>query len=343
MLATSPTRPEPGCPACGGVHLLKMVQPSTVYGSPEDLIDRGVTDAVAVTGRWADDVLRLVTGLDNGGAIQRVLQAAIGDELLDDFAGALSDELEQGIMLGALDSSFEAENDDTIDPPEFEAPASVEQAAQRDPIVLLRKGTEPGFSTHPLDAALDIFRAKKPLTSAVFEALSGKAKLKAFTVARMQRLGMIRTVQRELARQVRRGADLREFRKFAEARLISAGWTPANASHVETIFRTNVVQAYNAGRVEHAMRPSVLRLRPFWQVVTVNDGPPRQRPAHRALHLRVLRATDAAWGRAYPPFGFMCRCRVRTVAATYEGPVELELPGVPDDGFSSGVPQLLAA
>jgi len=126
-----------------------------------------------------------------------------------------------------------------------------------------------------------------------------------------------------------------------QARLESKGWTPASKSHVENIFRTGISSSYNAGGAEHRMRPSVLKARPFWQVVTVNDGPPRQRATHRNVHLWILRADNPIWASCHPPFGFMCRCRVRSVPASYDGEVQTTLPDLPDKGFSSGIGALL--
>ena len=54
------------------------------------------------------------------------------------------------------------------------------------------------------------------------------------------------------------------------------------------------------------MRPTVRLLRPFVQIVTVNDGPPRQRLKHQALHLRVLRIDNPIWAVVCTPFGYNC-------------------------------------
>jgi SPP1 gp7 family putative phage head morphogenesis protein len=79
---------------------------------------------------------------------------------------------------------------------------------------------------------------------------------------------------------------------------------------VDNIFRTNVQTAYNVGRYKQMQ--SVAKARPFWQYSAVNDS--RTRPTHRALHGRVYRHDSPFWDTFYPPNGFRCRCKVKTLS-----------------------------
>jgi hypothetical protein len=142
----------------------------------------------------------------------------------------------------------------------------------------------------------------------------------------------------------REGFALRRFRKFAEDRLESAGWTPANKSHVETVFRTTGLGALASGRFVEMRKPDVLAVLPFWQIRGVNDS--RARPTHKAAFGIVLPANHPFWLTAYPPFGYNCRCRVTARSRRWLeaqglsiGPVPQNLP---DPGFDSGTSRLIS-
>lgn len=326
------------CPACGPLRLSDRL-PQSVNGSPEAIMASGVEAVAEVTGDWVDAIADACTA-EMPHDLSKQIREAIKAQQLEAFVTPTYEALNHGMMLGSLDSAYEADTENLIEAPVMEEP---EPAHLSHRLVGSRSTTYRilGFSSLEYETALDQFLERKVLTRASFDALSDKAKRKAFTIAGTTKLSLIQTAQRELARQVARGADLRDFRRKVKQRLVQAGWTPQNTSHVETIFRTNVANTYQAGHWEHRMRPSVLRARPFTQVVTANDGPPRQRETHRALHLRVLKANDPAFKTACPPFGYNCRCRLRTLPSSYDGPVETGLPGVPDRGFVSGVPGLI--
>jgi SPP1 gp7 family putative phage head morphogenesis protein len=182
----------------------------------------------------------------------------------------------------------------------------------------------------------------------VFEAMTADVRRKSFTVAGVQSKEMLTTLQAELARQVGKGGDLREFSKFMEKRLISSGMVASklpesgalSASHVENVFRTNMANSYQAGRYTHATQPEVLRARPIWEVRTIRDA--RTRPTHLAVNGKMLYASDPLWQRLYPPFGWSCRCRAVTRDASYANKVGFasDFAGLPDPGFTSGVSSL---
>lgn len=319
-----------------GEHVLCARQPETVNGSPELLIDSGVREASRETARWGEQLVDAVRNLTSPGEIFEALTREVSELPIATFARAAERRLVHGLMLGALDSTWERENDEIIKPATFRA-------------LMKDLEAEPSFVSKPFDAAVRFFRGKSVLTKDRFEQLSAAGKQRAFTIARLARQELLVAAHAELAKQMAEapsgsgGPSLKSFERFLGERLESAGWTPSNASHVETIFRTNVIGAYASGRHAEMTQPAVLKLRPYWQTMGVRDD--RQRANHRGANGVVLSADHEFWKRAYPPFGYNCRCRVVSRSKDWVdragiaiGPAPSDLP---DQGFASGTAALL--
>jgi hypothetical protein len=327
------------CGHCGGATLLarpsrRIAQPRSTFGSPDDVVDTGTAALAKQTERLGVAIARAVHGKSSAKAIRAAVIATGRRWNVERFADPLERAWNQGQWLGALDADFEARTN---------RPVRIESfAALHAPLLLAPydRSTDPAFATRPVKDARHQFEQREAVTRPVYDAMTDAARRRAVTVAGAATKEVVRTVQREIVQQVAQGADLRDFEKRVVPRLEAAGWTPQNSSHVENVLRTNVSGAYNSGRARQMTQPAVLRLRPFWQIVTVNDGPPRQRPTHQAAHLVVLRADDPFWLTAYPPFGYQCRCRVRTLGRRQGEQLVVSgstLHDLPDRGFTSGL------
>jgi SPP1 gp7 family putative phage head morphogenesis protein len=323
-----------------GEHVCLAVHPDEANGSVEDLVERGVDQGAAITAGWAEQILDAV---DDRSSVQSILTALGELERrldLEEFARVVEQQILHGAMLGVLDSEWEREHDEDIAPARFAEPQP--------------------FSGVPYEDARRLFDARQVLPRPAFDALEQGARRQAFTVARMASAEMLNVTKAELARQLahardrpvvgpdgvarREGFNLRTFRKFAKERLESAGWTPANKSHVETVFRTNVIGALASGRFVEMRRPEVLSALPYWQIRGVSDS--RTRPTHKAAFGIILPADHPFWRTAYPPFGYNCRCGVTARSARWLersgksiGPVPKDLP---DPGFDSGTDRLIS-
>jgi hypothetical protein len=279
---------------CGAAICL-AAQPSTVFGSPDVMVVRGVSETLAVTAALAEAIVAAVRGKTTASAITSAINGSAKRFGTGKIEKPIGRELMHGALLGALDAWHESETDRFVPVESFAAP--------RRGYLLAGFGGDTRFSARPLADAIKAFLEKKAVTREVFDEMEKAAQRRAFTVAKAANEAMVRVVKQELVRQLAAGADLADFGKHAAARFESAGWTPANPSHVETVFRTNVIGAYSSGRVRQMTQPEVLDLRPFWQSMPIGDGPPRQRKTHREF---VLRATDPFWQTAAPPYGYNC-------------------------------------
>ena len=158
--------------------------------------------------------------------------------------------------------------------------------------------------------------------------------IKAFTIAKMTSATLLDEVHQSLAEAMRTGQPFEEWRREA-IRKLEGRWLgrtqgelwdelpPAEKakrqpptdsernqvikeSRLTTIFTTNMLSAYQAGRYQQ-LQESVEEY-PYWRYKSMGDS--HVRPAHRALNGKVFRADDPFWASHYPPNGFNCRCSV---------------------------------
>lgn len=301
---------------------------NTVFGSPETLVKRGVTAAAEVTGKLAAAIVGAIEGKKTARAIMAAARGAVRKFNTGSLEDVLEREIIQGSMLGALDADWEGRN---------ERPVQVETFADLWPESILLASVEPPFAGHPRQEALEAFSSRNVVTRDVFDSMQRAAKARAFTVAGAATDTMLAAVQAELTAQIATGAALVDFGRNAAERLKSAGWTPQNSSHLETVFRTNVNTAYSDGRYKQITDPVVMAARPYTQILTVTDS--RRRLTHGKAHLWVFKTEDLTRGQL-TPFGYNCRCRFRSLSErqvkglTIHDPSELAAIPLPDPGFN---------
>jgi len=170
------------------------------------------------------------------------------------------------------------------------------------------------------------FEAKGLKVSWNWEEVWQEANAKAFTVARANRLTVLKDIHDEMRRAVKEGVPKREFVKTLTPRLKARGWwgkvvevDPRGRARtvqlgspyrLKFVYRQNMQSGYMAARWKAQKENADAR--PFWQYVAVLDS--RTRPGHRALDGKVFPHDDPFWDSFYPPNGFNCRCRVRTLS-----------------------------
>jgi SPP1 gp7 family putative phage head morphogenesis protein len=177
----------------------------------------------------------------------------------------------------------------------------------------------------PFKAALEFFRRRLPMRKAAWEKLPETAKKRAFTVAHVAQLSVVTDVWHAVDAAIAKGEDFRTFKKRIADKLRAAwGVKPAPipaapvvpmpgapttekaaAARMETILRTNLQQAYAAGRYEQATEPVVLKLRPFFRYTAVLDA--RTTAGCLAIDGVTLPVDHPFWNENHPPRHFNCR------------------------------------
>lgn len=353
---------------CAHVHLdTDFTQQSSPTGDPEDLVSRGV-DAISpiivdLVSRYKRKVKKLTTPSEIFQAVNEV-----GAEFnTEQLAGVLRKHMTQSMMMGALDSRAQQEGElvrdqskATVDE-EGATPAealaeftsnnvfemSVREMADDGLTITLATGDPiPDFGRLAFQEAAAFFKSLNVMSSAQFAAASADVRRLSFTVAGNYSNRMLALIQAELVAQIEAGTSLVEFSAALETRMKSAGFLQTvqqsgtlRASHLETVFRTNTLNAYNAGRARQASQPNVARVFPVWEIRTARDN--RVRDSHKALNGTKLLASDPFWQSNYPPFDYNCRCRVisrRSTSSVVEGSTVTE-PGT--EGFVSGTAVLI--
>lgn len=163
---------------------------------------------------------------------------------------------------------------------------------------------------------------------------------RAFQMAGVLRDQVLGLAKDSLFKSIRNGQDFRAaaegLRKALEPYVAAGVVDPAAASgpRLETVVRTNIVDAYNTARREEFMRDTdfVVGL----QYSAILDD--RVRPSHAAMDERQYLTTSKVWDDWTPPNGFNCRCVLIPVTRA-DGDFEESDPppaGVePDAGFGA--------
>lgn len=169
-------------------------------------------------------------------------------------------------------------------------------------------GGDDGFSVssdpEKFAEAVRAFRARVPMTEAQFSQLTEEAQQRAFTVARVAQADVVTQAWEAIDRAVEQGTTFEDFVADVGDQLESS-WGGEIPGRLETVFRTNVMGAYNAGRMELINDPDVKEARPFWRFDGIGDS--RQSEICEPLDGTVLAADDPFWAKHTPPLHFNCR------------------------------------
>ena len=172
-------------------------------------------------------------------------------------------------------------------------------------------------------AVYEYLKSKKPEAHFDYDEIIHDAHKKAFTVAKMMNLDLLKDTQASLTKAFKEGVGFDEWKNSVKPMLAKKGWLgnikvkdPKTGEEKEiyvgnrrlrTIFNTNMRTSYAKARYENQMES----LGEYFRYTAVLDS--RTREAHRKLHSKTLPKTDKFWDTNYPPNGWGCRCKVQVL------------------------------
>jgi SPP1 gp7 family putative phage head morphogenesis protein len=189
------------------------------------------------------------------------------------------------------------------------------------------------------DEAVAWMRRRVPVTKADYDKLSDEAKLQAFTIGGTQQLNVVQTVLDEIARSVKTGSPIEDFRERI-AQLLTRDFTQKNSARLTTAYRTTTQTAYNAGRWFELDDPIVRLTHPYRIYDAVLDA--HTTPLCISLDGKVYKFDDPFLLDHWPPLHFNCRTGVRAIRAKQamdigpQPPPKHEKPG---EGFGLAPPK----
>lgn len=183
------------------------------------------------------------------------------------------------------------------------------------------------------EEAIDLFRMRVPMTKKEWNELEKRLRFRAFTVARLTELDAIEAIRRRVLKVLEEGKTLSQFWDEAgrDELLRRAGFYRGDPWYWETVFRTNIQTAYNAGRAYQFKRNPPAYL----EFVGITDV--RQTPMCRARSGVIRRSDDPFWDTNWPPLHYNCRSTVRGVHKEEVEAFELrETARLPEDNPAKG-------
>lgn len=158
------------------------------------------------------------------------------------------------------------------------------------------------------EAVEDMIRREPRLARGAAEVSRLYSQRHAFALAKSADLQVTKAIRDFIASALREGKSIPEASEVIAELGGSEGFTRA---YGETVYRTNVVTAYSAGRFREAMEPAVREVIGAFEFIATLDSDCREN--HAAAHKLMASQDDPIWERFTPPLGYNCRCTLKLV------------------------------
>ncbi len=176
----------------------------------------------------------------------------------------------------------------------------------------------------PPEKSINFLKQKEVAPSLDWQEVQGVVHNRAFVVAQMTRLDLLEDVRQSIVDALAQGKEFKQWADEIKPVMQAKGWWGkeirvdglGNAKEVQlgsptrlqTIYRNNIAQAYEAGRQAEMWSDDPDDPFPNVMYAAVMDS--RTRPRHAALNGVVMRKGDPAWSAIAPKCGYNCRCTV---------------------------------
>lgn len=192
-----------------------------------------------------------------------------------------------------------------------------------------RKDTYGFFFTGDSHELYNYIKDKKPELHFDYDEIMHSAHHKAFTVAKVTKLDLLKDIQESLVKAKKDGVKFDEWKKQIKPTLAKKGWlgevTVKNPKtkepterpkgekkkiyvgnrRLKTIYQTNMAVARAKGRYQEQMNSDAQ----FLRYSAIMDS--HTRLGHAKHHGLILAKNDPFWDTHYPPNAWNCRCKVR--------------------------------
>lgn len=160
------------------------------------------------------------------------------------------------------------------------------------------------------DEAIAFAKSKLTLAKSDYKKLSDQMRYRAWTVGRLTQVDAIDKVRGHYLSQLEgESSSLGEFIKSIKAddALTAAGFGEESPWYYETVYRTNIMTDYNAGRAQAFTSNQPVAL----EFIGLEDS--RQTSICAARSGVILPYTDPWWETNWPPLHYNCRSTIRSI------------------------------
>ena len=166
------------------------------------------------------------------------------------------------------------------------------------------------IETLPYAEAVEYLKKRDVLTKVDYKKLTAQLKFRAFTASRISDGALLKRINGELIKSIESGEGLKAFLEMTKTDLLNkVGLGNAGGWYWETVYRTNVQTAYNAGRMMGYEQDKPYAL----ELVVIDDARTTDYCRQYAGKGFILPYSDPFWRTHIPPFHFNCRTTIRAI------------------------------